>query len=99
MARPVRIAQARQTNQMTKGTAASARRQAMTSSNGGSIKPVIERPQHARRGAPDEPVLMGIGVEAALFTGRQLALVLLQVGRVHQEAERRLEDVGHLVRI
>jgi hypothetical protein len=34
-----------------------------------------------------------------VVAGGQLALVLLIVRQVHQEGERRLEDVGHLVRI
>src|SRR3569623_2259391 len=82
---------------MTNGSASSKRRVMTTLSNGGSIEAVVERAQHARRRAPDEAVLVGIGVEPSPFAVRQLALVLLQVRRVHQEAERRLEDVGHLV--
>ena len=35
-----------------------------------AIEPVVERAQHAGRRAPDEPVLLGHGVETAVLAGR-----------------------------
>src|SRR4051812_26807433 len=86
-------------NQTTKGRATSAARLRISLSNRRPVEALVERVQDPRRRPPDEPVLVGHGVEAPLLACGQLALVLLVVLGVHQEAEGRLEDIGYLVRI
>ncbi|MCL6600088.1 MAG: B12-binding domain-containing protein, partial [Alicyclobacillus macrosporangiidus] len=60
------------------------------------MKPLIERAQHPRRRAPDEAVVPRHGVEVPPLAAGHFTVLALVVDGIHQELERRLEDVGDL---